>query len=66
MKNYFLERGFKKVEVEKTIEVSKMPRIDTLAPKKKESNGRVPFVLTYHPRLQQLGKVLEKHFHLLQ
>jgi hypothetical protein len=51
---------------EKIKEVSGMNREETLEYKKKESSGRVPFVLTFHPRLRQLGTVLRKHFHLIQ
>jgi hypothetical protein len=46
--------------------VSSIPREETLNYKKKEPNQRVPFVLTYHPRLRKLSTVLQKHFHLLK
>jgi hypothetical protein len=67
MKSHFKERGFKEEEINKKIdEVSKIPQDDALQYKKKEQNLRVPFVLTFHPRLRQLGTALRKHFHLLQ
>ena len=67
MKSYFQERGFRGEEVDKKIEeVSKITRDEALEYKKREENKCVPFVLTFHPRLRQLGSKLQKHFHLLQ
>jgi hypothetical protein len=67
MKGYFIERGFERKEVEKTVtEIKGMKREETLEYKKKDANDRIPFVLTFHPRLRALGQRLHKHFHLLQ
>ena len=67
MKGHFMRRGFEQSAIERTIgEVLSMPREDALTYKKKESNIRVPCVLTYHPRLRMMGKVLQKNFKLLQ
>ena len=43
-----------------------MARDDVLEYKGKVESSRVPFVITFHPRLRKLGNVLHKHFHLLQ
>ena len=67
MTHYFLQRGFNEEEIrEKVSEVLATPREDALAYKKKETNSRVPCVLTFHPRLRSMGTVLKKHFKLLQ
>ena len=67
MKGYFLQRGFRQEEVEQRIgEVLQTPREEALTYRKKEAQNRVPCVLTYHPRLKAMGKVLHKHFKLLQ
>ena len=64
---YFSDRGFKKEEMLATYnEVLGMERNSVLEYKNKEKNDRVPFVLTFHPRLRSLGSVLKRHFHLLQ
>lgn len=67
LKAYFVERGFKSIEVEKTIqEVLVKNREEALKYKEKKKSDRVPYVIQYHPRLRALGKVLHKHFHLLK
>ena len=67
MLGYFTERGFKKEDMEKTLEaVSGMKREEVLEYKGRPKTDRVPFVITFHPRLRKLGNVLHKHFHLLQ
>ena len=67
MKGYFMQRGFDQLAIEETIgEVLLKPREEALVYKKKESTDRVPFVLTYHPRLRMMGKVLHKNYKLLQ
>jgi hypothetical protein len=67
MKGYFVERGFERKEVEKTVaEIKGMKREETLVYIKKDANGRIPFVLTFHPSLRALGQRLHKPFHLLQ
>ena len=64
---YFFERGFKKEEMMATYnEVLGMDREEVLEYKNKRSSERVPYVLTFHPRLRMLGSVLKRHFHLLQ
>ena len=67
MKNHFIERGFDQSAIEETInEVLSKSREEALIYKKKESNDRVPFVVTYHPRLRMMGKVLHRHYNLLR
>ena len=67
MKGHFMRRGFDQSAIEETInEVLSKSREEALIYKKKKSNDRVPFVVTYHPRLRMLGKVLHKHYNLLQ
>ena len=67
MKGYFMQRGFDQSAIEETIsEVLKKPREEALTYKKKKSSDRVPFVVTYHPRLRMMGRVLHKNFKLLQ
>ena len=67
MKGYFIQRGFDQPSIEETIgEVLKKPREEALVYKRKESNERVPFVLTYHPRLRMMGKILHRNYKLLQ
>ena len=67
MKGYFIQRGFNQEAVEEKIaEVLETPRNEALTYRKKEVQNRVPCVLTYHPRLKAMGKILHKHFKLLQ
>jgi hypothetical protein len=47
-------------------EIKDTPREKCLKPKNQEDNNRIPFVLTFHPRLRFLGKSLQKNFHILQ
>ena len=47
-------------------EVLGMKREEVLEYKRRKSNDRVPYVLTFHPRLRSLGTVLKRHFYLLQ
>ena len=64
---HFSDRGFKKENMmEAYNEVLGMERESVLEYKKHESNTRVPYVVTFHPRLRMLGNVLKRHFHLLQ
>ena len=67
MKGFFKERGFSTMDVEKAHkEVSILHREEVLQYKPKEKSNRVPFVITFHPRLRKLGSVLHKYFYLLQ
>ena len=67
MMGFFVERGFKKSEVLNTYkEVLATDREEALQYRKKESTERVPFVITFHPRLRKLGTVLNRYFYLLQ
>ena len=67
MKSHFMRRGFDQSAIEQTVgEVLSMSREEALTYKKKKSNNRVPCVLTYHPRLRMMGKILHKHYKLLQ
>ena len=67
MIGYFGERGFERRDMEKTYrEVLNIKRDEVLEYKAKPENDRVPFVVTFHPRLRKLGNVLHKYFYLLQ
>ena len=48
------------------MDVSSMKREDLLEYKAKPKTDRVPFVITFHPRLRKLGNIIHKHYHLLQ
>ena len=64
-----MARGYKDKMIDtKIMEVTSMSREDTLMYRKLKDNNkkRVPLVINYHPRLRFLGKILAKHFHLLQ
>ena len=64
---YFSERGFKKEEMLVAYkDVLAKDRDDILEYKNKQTSERVPYVLTYHPRLRMLGSVLKRHFYLLK
>ena len=61
------QNGFRKEEVIKTYkEVLETKREDALQYKNKKASDRVPFVLTFHPRLRKLGTILNRYFYLLQ
>ena len=47
-------------------EVLSTNREEALEYKRKKSTQRVPFVLTFHPRLRKLGTILNRYFYLLQ
>ena len=67
MKGFFMERGFSTVDVNKVYgEVLQLDREEVLEYKPREKNDRVPFVITFHPRLRKLGTLLHKYFYLLQ
>ena len=70
MKKYFLARGYKENMInDKIEEVAAMNREDILQYKTKnigDKKQRIPLVITYHPRLRSMGKILAKHFPLLQ
>ena len=64
---YFSERGFKKEEMVSTYnEVLGMERDSVLEYKNRKKSERVPYVITFHPRLRSLGSVMRRHFYLLQ
>ena len=67
LKGYFVERGFNTADIDKTFkEITSLDRNEVLQYKPKKKNDRVPFVITFHPRLRKLGSVLHKYFYLLQ
>jgi hypothetical protein len=66
LKGFFIKRGFQETELNKALEeVTNQNREDLLNYKEKKRNDRVPFVLTYHPRLKRTSHILHKHFPLL-
>ena len=64
---YFADRGFKKEDMLATYnEVLGMERDSVLEYKNRKGSERVPYVITFHPRLRSLGSVLRRHFYLLK
>ena len=62
MKSQFLNRGYPETLLDR--ELNKVKFRNTSGAKKTKTNG-VPLVITYHPLLKDLAKVIKKHLHLL-
>ena len=59
--NYLVERGYKKDHVEREIDrARRIPRADTLRDKQRANNSRIPFVVTFHPALPNIGEILHR------
>ena len=59
--NYLVERGYKKDHVEREIDrARRIPRADTLRDKQPANNSRIPFVVTFHPALPNIGEILHR------
>ena len=64
---YLTKRGYRRKHVRNEIrKASRVTRQDSLATKQKQPNNRTPFVVTYHPGLPQLRRVVKQHYHILQ
>ena len=58
---YLVERGYKKDHVEREIDrARRIPRADTLRDKQPANNSRIPFVVTFHPALPNIGEILHR------
>ena len=62
MKSWFLNGGYPKTLI--VTEVSKVKFVDTSGDGRTKTNG-IPVVITFHPLLKGLSKVINKYFHLL-
>ena len=65
--NYLVCRGYNRDFVEKEIErARRIPRVDTLSNKQSAGNERIPFVVTFHPVLPNIGEILHRLHPILQ
>ena len=64
MKTWFLRRGYSKNLVESEIKKVKFSHISNNKSQKRTLK-RIPLVVTYHPLLKSLGKVLRKNLNIL-
>ena len=54
-----MERGYRKTYVEGQIDkVRRMSRVDILSNSNQPHSKKTPFVVTYHPRLPDISKIL--------
>ena len=59
--NYLVCRGYNRDFVEKEIEKARrIPRVNTLSNKQSAGNERIPFVVTFHPVLPNIGEILHR------
>lgn len=64
---YLVERGYRKHFVQEQAERAKnTPRHKVLRDKQKKENKRIPFAVTYHPSLPNIGSVLRDLHTVLQ
>ena len=65
--SYLVERGYDERFVTKEVDrARRIPRADTLKEKSKRQSNRVPFVITYHPGLPNIGELLHRFHPVLQ
>ena len=65
--NYLVCRGYNRDFVEKEIErARRISRVDTLSNKQSAGNERIPFVVTFHPVLPNIGEILHRLHPILQ
>jgi len=65
--NCLVCRGYNRDFVEKEIErARRIPRVDTLSNKQSAGNERIPFVVTFHPVLPNIGEILRRLHPTLQ
>ena len=62
MKSWFLKRGYTKSLVEK--ELGKVKFSNKVASKQQKEEG-IPFVVTYHSILKNIGNIIRKNLYLL-
>jgi len=56
-----VKRGYNKDQVEREIDrARRIPRADTLREKQPANNNRIPFVITFHPALPNIGEILHR------
>ena len=56
---FLMERGYRKAYVEGQIDkVRRMSRVDVLSNSNQPRSTKTPFVVTYHPRLPDISKIL--------
>ena len=59
MCRFLVERGYKKNFVQQQVDRARQtPRSEALRDKLKEENNRIPFTVTYHPGLPNIGRFL--------
>ena len=64
---FLVERGYKKHFVQEQVERARnIPRHEVLRDKEKKENKRIPFTVTYHPGLPNIGGVLRDLHPVLQ
>ena len=57
--SFLVERGYKKNFVQQQVDRARQtPRNEALRDKLKEENNRIPFTVTYHPGLPNIGRFL--------
>ena len=65
--DYFVACGYRRFFVKKEMEkVLKIDRKNALKKKEKRKESRVPLVVSYHPDLPPLGRIINKHWPTLQ
>ena len=62
MKSWFFKRGYPKSLVEK--ELGKVKFSNNVSNKQQKEKG-IPFVVTYHPILKNIGNIIRKNLYLL-
>ena len=67
LKNWFCERGYPGGLIDKKLQrVKGKSKEELLRPKGMDNNSvEVPFVVTYHPNLKSMSKIIKKHIKYL-
>ena len=61
--DYFVACGYRRSFVKKEMEkVLKIDRKNALKKKEKRKESRIPLVMSYHPDLPPLGRIINKHW----
>ena len=64
---FLMERGYKKAYVESHVDkVRRMPRADVLSKSNIPRSTKTPFVVTYHPRLPDISRILRELHPILE
>ena len=59
--DYLVQRGYNKDHVEREINrARRIPRADVLRDNQAANNNRIPFVVTFHPALPNIGEILHR------